>query len=549
MRTRKEVEVKTVLPAPNKVVPETVKKITSKASNRRTIPFALLGKIQKKKNSSTLFVKLGRLSANIARSHAAVVKIIFPSATKKAKKPITSAVGCQTDPVEEVVQTDKKKDSADVEIQTIQTQSVKEVQTSQIEQKTVHVQTSDSENFTMSGMFKDFNTPVMTREEKMDVDMDINTELQCELNKTWATQEQKNPQEKGSKGEEEVIDLVSRDSSDISRVMDNINLDLARVRAIRSVKPVSQHRDEESDSDIFIEQTPPKNVSMRKDVAQEESQASFLMISGVPEEKSVLIHDENNQNEMNQFKKPARKEVTKRICIASSGVINRKNIDKFVSKFGVEHLSAPRKDMTHLIVGLHENDEEERVPYCTPKLLYAIANKKWVVTEEWIEKCLEENKFVPEEQYESVDPAGGNGCAVARVSTGLLLGNCEVYLLGEYDRISKQEFSGLIEDCGGKIVRHPGEFSYSAGKIRMILADSSDNIDKEEVKRLVKKTKTLVMSRDVIIVSIQSYKLTNFVPFLLHFPATADPVNWGYPADLLKGVDDESLDDEMCSWT
>lgn len=447
----KEANVQAVASTASEIVPEPVERKKPKTLNRKTIPFTLLGKIQKKKKSSTLFVKLGRLSAIKARSQPAIVKIIFPSTMRKVRKPVRAAAGCQTDLDEETSEMTKKKDNVKVRSQTIKTCAAKEVQTSEIERKSVAVQTGNSGNLTLSEIFKDFNAAITDDNGKMDGDIAINTELQSELNKPWVTQEQINSTKKKKSAQEELVDLDSIDSDSMGRVMENINVDLERVRAVRSMKPTSQHRDEESDSDVFIEQTPPKNNSVKKNVEEEELQISYLMISGVPEQKSALPCDENNgrqtgrNNNINRIKKPAKEKHIKRLCISSSGVVNRMNIDKFVKKFGVKYLSIPTKDITHLVVGLHENDDDERVPHCTPKLLFAIANKKWIVSEEWIEKCLKMNMLVPEEPFESVDPAGGNGCARARVSSGLLLENCEAYLMGKYDGITKEEFSVSVQ--------------------------------------------------------------------------------------------------------
>lgn len=369
--------------------------------------------------------------------------------------------------------------------------------------------------------------------------------------------------------EVEEVDLETEENSEDSglqmlRVLKNIDLDLVKTKKnnkenIEVYKNLQSKVDnsEESDSDFFVEQTPPRpeyslidesrhskpraESSARNKVAQKTDEnftrgsavdslqktfresESFLVLSAPQgdilalkkspkkiensvenifaefqlEKKSEnkpqeffneesyssivnplqLFEKKTNENDQNQLnasdenrtktknaeiksmpqsvaearkrfnEKPRKKpntQVKKRFCIVASSVKNLELIKKFTMEFQMEYSSKPTKDMTHLIVGLHENDEGEILPLCTPKLLFAMANKKWVVSELWAEACLKSKTILPEDNFETCDPIGGSGCRNSRLSTDQLLKNCEICLFGNFQNILKEELAVSI---------------------------------------------------------------------------------------------------------
>lgn len=276
-----------------------------------------------------------------------------------------------------------------------------------------------------------------------------------------------------------------------------------------------EDKDEESDCDLFVEQTPPKAVHFKPNEnglltfrtgnadknftsknkffqhnkfplpkegidnltfhenADRSKLQNLLTKPALDKVESPIDHlkpKENDQNQLNSFAKEKLLEIInmnedgkegnkklgsdnqrkmpseekKRFCIVASSVKSLDVIKKFANEFKLEFSSKPTKEMTHLIVGLHENDEGEILPLCTPKLLFAMANKKWIVSELWAETCLKSKAVLPEDSFETCDPIGGSGCRESRLSTHQLFNNCQIYLLGSFQSISKQELAVSI---------------------------------------------------------------------------------------------------------
>ncbi|KAK6638601.1 hypothetical protein RUM43_006868 [Polyplax serrata] len=462
------------------------------------------------------------------------------------------------------------------------------------------------------------------------------------------------PEKINEKDDKRMKDPAETESSDalILKVLRNIDLDLSVKNAKKSQEEVIEcfkvEKSEESDSDFFVEQTPPRpryslmeesknsrfslgprslrlNSQEKKTCTPVEEpkeelkrENSFLVLSGEPADDfipefsqvnrkemfddaeklsftqcgqktpqesstkdddqchsdqyfhlSVQSTNENDQNRINISPDEDREQkikeesvrrvnsiaeswkrvanlsqpkqsplIRKRYCIVASSVKNPNTVRKFAAEFKMEYSNKPSKEMTHLIVGLHKNDDGEVLPLCTPKVLFAMANKKWVVSEAWAENSLKARKILDEEAYETCDPIGGLGCRAARLSTDYLFKNCEICLYGNFENVLMEELPDLILDSGGTLVQKPEKFSFFSTKIRLIIADKDClNMSAKELRDMFEKFRAVVLSRDIIIMSIQSHKLSNFLPYLLHPASTSELIDMGYPNDLVKQED------------
>lgn len=283
----------------------------------------------------------------------------------------------------------------------------------------------------------------------------------------------------------ETIDLANSQKNTQEQVHDvlkNIEEDLALGKKIPDEDKAPKSQGEESDSDIFVEQTPPKvNSSRILDIPQrspmQNTETEIIADSipskeiencignqeefktpprkpilkppnlGFPSAKSFFKKvepDENDQNKINNESKasqmkalmqswPAKKP---QMRIVSSSISDPSNIIRFAEKFKCNVLNSVTKDVTHLIVGLHDDD---KLPLLTPKFLLALAYKKWILTEDWIEACLKANAIVPEGPYESPDPVGGDACRRARLAKDPLFKDFEIHMYGEFEKISKED--------------------------------------------------------------------------------------------------------------
>lgn len=267
----------------------------------------------------------------------------------------------------------------------------------------------------------------------------------------------------------------------------------------KAIVEENEKTDDESDSDFFVEQTPPrcnylnldenklhKSRSFNKNFSISESSKTKSKLNGkklsdaensdfgvvgpvkssskLEEDASKGTTTEKSAVQKSNFnimkyerqskgyenfrvsfcKSPANEGSEKEYCIVASSLKNPDTVKKFTSMFDVKFSEKPTKNMTHLIVGMHESEDGEILPLCTPKFLYALANKKWIVSESWAETCIKYKSIVSEESFETCDPIGGPGCRNARLSNDKLFKNCEIHLFGTFENISKEELSVRI---------------------------------------------------------------------------------------------------------
>ncbi|XP_037298227.1 putative leucine-rich repeat-containing protein DDB_G0290503 isoform X2 [Manduca sexta] len=117
----------------------------------------------------------------------------------------------------------------------------------------------------------------------------------------------------------------------------------------------------------------------------------------------------------------------KRLCIAgscltSSEITKLKNLCASLKWVYVDKYT---KDVTHLVVGVDEDYKSQR----SVKYMSALAAGKWIVSFEWVEKCLKAMRWVDEVKFEVLDSTGEPGPKRSRIAKRKLFQGITFYCM------------------------------------------------------------------------------------------------------------------------
>ncbi|XP_028042446.1 breast cancer type 1 susceptibility protein homolog [Bombyx mandarina] len=108
-------------------------------------------------------------------------------------------------------------------------------------------------------------------------------------------------------------------------------------------------------------------------------------------------------------------------------------------------------NLTHLVVGVDEEKKSQR----SVKYMCALAAGKWIVSFEWVEKCLHLKKYVDEAPYEALDSTGEPGPKRSRISKRKLFHGITFYCMPSFTVLDLQTLKSMLEAAGGRVVTDP----------------------------------------------------------------------------------------------
>ena len=177
-------------------------------------------------------------------------------------------------------------------------------------------------------------------------------------------------------------------------------------------------------------------------------------------------------------------------CYFSTSLLNvdsKSAISCFSKKYDITISDDVGAETTHLIVQTKEN---ELLCSVTTKYLKAIARKLWIISVQWVLKCLESNSILDFVEFEiQGDDIFGNhfGPSRSRISKTSLFEGFEFLCLGRFndDSITNNEFLELVKLSGAKLVSKAKDFAENTR--RVVLYD-------EKVQKIGEKAASFMLS-------------------------------------------------------
>lgn len=130
------------------------------------------------------------------------------------------------------------------------------------------------------------------------------------------------------------------------------------------------------------------------------------------------------------------------------------------------------KDITHLIVGVDEEKKSQR----SVKYMCALAASKWIVSFEWIKKCLQTKDIVNEEYFEALDSTGEPGPRRSRISKKKLFEGITFYCMPPFSVLDVDTLKNMLLAAGGRVVSDPKQIRISeeSHQPALLLAEPED---------------------------------------------------------------------------
>ena len=128
--------------------------------------------------------------------------------------------------------------------------------------------------------------------------------------------------------------------------------------------------------------------------------------------------------------------------------------------------------VTHLIVKADEENRTQR----TLKFLYAVACRKWVVSMDWVQQCINQGQFVEEEPFEVFDMEGEDGPRRARICDPQtkLFQAFEFCCVEPFSEVTTAQLCDLLKLCGALVVHGPSKMTKCRRYSIVIVEDFDD---------------------------------------------------------------------------
>ncbi|XP_063242867.1 uncharacterized protein LOC134542479 [Bacillus rossius redtenbacheri] len=202
--------------------------------------------------------------------------------------------------------------------------------------------------------------------------------------------------------------------------------------------------------------------------------------------------------------RPAADAQGKPLCLACSMLSGQSKflVQKLVETFRLRFSPTYHAGVTHLLVPRTEESIQ------SVKYVFAVAEKKWVLYEDWVADSLQARVLLPEENYEVSEPVSG-GPRRSRLSTEPLFKNYVMCFIPPLEAITKEQIEEVSALCGAEIVSEPALLIGRPGHTVLLLCNEKNE---NAALELFRKYKIPPISYYYVIDSISAHQL--FDPFI-----------------------------------
>ncbi|XP_026752136.2 putative uncharacterized protein DDB_G0282133 [Galleria mellonella] len=187
------------------------------------------------------------------------------------------------------------------------------------------------------------------------------------------------------------------------------------------------------------------------------------------------------------------------------------------------------KDLTHLVVGVDEENRSQR----SVKYMCALAASKWIVSFQWVDSCLKNNKIVKEEQYEALDGTGEPGPKRSRLAKKKLFEGMIFYCMPPFSILDVNTLKDILEAAGGRVVNEAKSVRVTGDTPALLLAEP-ENTQENKFIYLAMELNIVPVNHEWALNSLGSYTLSSIYELLLCPAALLPAATASWPADLVS---------------
>ncbi|XP_032515236.2 LOW QUALITY PROTEIN: uncharacterized protein PF3D7_1120600-like [Danaus plexippus] len=217
-------------------------------------------------------------------------------------------------------------------------------------------------------------------------------------------------------------------------------------------------------------------------------------------------------------------------CIAGSCLTasEQSNVKILCSKRNWTYVEKYTKELTHLVVGVDEENKAQR----SVKFMCAIAGGKWIISYEWIEKCLQVNGVVDEEQFEALDATGEPGPRRSRLAKQKLFTGISFYCMPPFRVLDVDTLKDILQCSGGRVVVEARDVR--ASSTPSLLLAEPEHTQEDRFIYLAMELSVVPINYEWVLNCLGSYSLESIYELLLCPASLLPPVVAKWPPELIS---------------
>ncbi|CAF4862506.1 unnamed protein product [Pieris macdunnoughi] len=199
----------------------------------------------------------------------------------------------------------------------------------------------------------------------------------------------------------------------------------------------------------------------------------------------------------------------------------------FVDKFTL--------DVTHLIVSVTDDNRAQR----SVKFICALAASKWILSMEWIHKCINSKEVVNEEPHEVLDMTGEPGPRRSRLARQKLFNGIKFYCMPPFGQLDIETLKEILVYAGGEVVNDVRDVK--ATDAPSLLLAEPESTQEDRFIKLAAHLSVVPVNYEWVLNSLGCYTLATIVDLLLCPESLLPQVIMKWPRALISSQD--SIDD------
>ncbi|XP_041988302.1 protein PFC0760c-like isoform X2 [Aricia agestis] len=208
-----------------------------------------------------------------------------------------------------------------------------------------------------------------------------------------------------------------------------------------------------------------KSLDFDGESTEEQTFCSSFVAAKTTQEKEFM------SKAFEQSYSPSRTLVQKKMakdlkyCIAGSCLSSQQqlNLKKLCALKNWTFTDKYTKDLTHLVVGVDEENKAQR----SVKFMLALSAGRWIVSYEWVAKCLQTQNVADEEEFEALDGTGAAGPRRARLAARPLFAGLAFITHPPFTVLTEDTLKEMVVSAGGTVV----EAASGGGAPPLLLAE------------------------------------------------------------------------------
>ncbi|XP_049867766.1 breast cancer type 1 susceptibility protein homolog [Pectinophora gossypiella] len=221
-------------------------------------------------------------------------------------------------------------------------------------------------------------------------------------------------------------------------------------------------------------------------------------------------------------------------CLSSA---ETRNLKVLCNERGWTYLDKYTNDLTHLVVGVDEENKSQR----SVKYMCALAASKWIVSYTWVEKCLQLKTFVDELPYEALDACGEPGPRRSRTAVKKIFDGMTFYCMPPFSVLDVDTLKQMLTVAGGRVVEDPRGVKVTpdnSSKAALLLAEP-EHTQEDRFVYLAMEHSVVPVNYEWALNCLGTYTVGSIHDLLLCPSTLLPPATANWPAILLLHEEDD----------